>query len=169
MLLFSDLLIWLNLYDDQIACQCWCRQSANTWHTKLKSGASNLHGAGASNLQDNKMPIRIPVTLNTSFRMMEAFALRQPSCSFIGVTVTLMLMPPALIVLAVLLFSFISASFCAVASMDKHMDAFCALFFQHFPPEGLFHMFFRFSKYFRLPLKHFSGFAGFYHPLRFCS
>ena len=53
MLLFSDLLIWLNLYDDQIACQCWCRQSANTWHTKLKSGASNLHGAGASNLQDN--------------------------------------------------------------------------------------------------------------------
>ncbi len=50
---FSDLLIWLNLYDDQIACQCWCRQSANTWHTKLKSGASNLHGAGASNLQDN--------------------------------------------------------------------------------------------------------------------
>ena len=53
MLLFSDLLIWLNLYDDQIACQCWCRQSANTQHTKLKSGASNLHGAGASNLQDN--------------------------------------------------------------------------------------------------------------------
>lgn len=50
---FSDLLIWLNLYDDQIACQCWCWQSANTWHTKLKSGASNLHGAGASNLQDN--------------------------------------------------------------------------------------------------------------------
>ena len=55
MLLFSDLLIWLNLYDDQIACQCWCRQSANTWHTKLKSGASNLHGAGASNLQDNNI------------------------------------------------------------------------------------------------------------------
>ncbi len=55
MLLFSDLLIWLNLYDDQIACQCWCRQSANTQHTKLKSGASNLHGAGASNLQDNNM------------------------------------------------------------------------------------------------------------------
>jgi len=54
LLLFSDLLIWLNLYDDQIACQCWCRQSANTQHTKLKSGASNLHGAGASNLQDNK-------------------------------------------------------------------------------------------------------------------
>ena len=53
MLLFSDLLIWLNLYDDQIACQCWCRQSANTQHTKPKSGASNLHGAGASNLQDN--------------------------------------------------------------------------------------------------------------------
>ena len=52
---FSDLLIWLNLYDDQIACQCWCRQSANTWHTKLKSGASNLHGAGASNLQDNTL------------------------------------------------------------------------------------------------------------------
>jgi len=52
---FSDLLIWLNLYDDQIACQCWCRQSANTWHTKLKSGASNLHGAGASNLQDNNI------------------------------------------------------------------------------------------------------------------
>ena len=51
---FSDLLIWLNLYDDQIACQCWCRQSANTQHTKLKSGASNLHGAGASNLQDNR-------------------------------------------------------------------------------------------------------------------
>ena len=57
MLLFSDLLIWLNLYDDQIACQCWCRQSANTWHTKLKSGASNLHGAGASNLQDNNTAI----------------------------------------------------------------------------------------------------------------
>jgi len=53
---FSDLLIWLNLYDDQIACQCWCRQSANTWHTKLKSGASNLHGAVASNLQDNISP-----------------------------------------------------------------------------------------------------------------
>ena len=57
MLLFPDLLIWLNLYDDQIACQCWCRQSANTWHTKLKSGASNLHGAGASNLQDNNVAV----------------------------------------------------------------------------------------------------------------
>ena len=60
------------------------------------------------------MPIRIPVTLNTSFKMMDAFALRQPSCSFMGVTATLMFMFPALIVLVVLLFSFISAYFCAV-------------------------------------------------------
>ena len=45
---------------------------------------------------------------------------------------------------------------------------FFALIFQHFPPEGLFHMFFRFSKYPRLSLKHFSGYAGDYLPLRFC-
>lgn len=66
MLLFSDLLIWLNLYDDQIACQCWCWQSANTWHTKLKSGASNLHGAGASNLQDNNTAAEIGKSQNES-------------------------------------------------------------------------------------------------------
>lgn len=69
MLLFSDLLIWLNLYDDQIACQCWCRQSANTWHTKLKSGASNLHGAGASNLQDNTCGVFVM----QGFKMQEVY------------------------------------------------------------------------------------------------
>jgi hypothetical protein len=56
--------------------------------------------------------------------MMDAFALRQPSCSFIGVTVTLMLMPPALIMLAVLLFSFISASFCAAVSIDTFLRSY---------------------------------------------
>ena len=69
MLLFSDLLIWLNLYDDQIACQCWCRQSANTQHTKLKSGASNLHGAGASNLQDNNTVNDATAFLETFFKL----------------------------------------------------------------------------------------------------
>ena len=48
-----DLLICIIFYVDQITCRCWGRQSANTRHTKPKSGASNLHGAGASNLQDN--------------------------------------------------------------------------------------------------------------------
>ena len=48
-----DLLICIIFYGDQITCRCWGRQSADARHTKSKSGATNLHGAGASNLTDN--------------------------------------------------------------------------------------------------------------------
>lgn len=48
-----DLLICIIFYGDQITCRCWNRQSADVRHAKSKSGAANLHGAGAFNLTDN--------------------------------------------------------------------------------------------------------------------
>ena len=48
-----DLLICIIFYVDQITCRCWGRQSADARHAKSKSDATNLHGAGASNLTDN--------------------------------------------------------------------------------------------------------------------
>lgn len=53
-----DLLICIIFYVDQITCRCWGRQSAEAWHAKSKSDATNLHRAGASNLQDNTMEIK---------------------------------------------------------------------------------------------------------------
>lgn len=48
-----DLLICIIFYVDQITCRCWGRQSADARHAKSRSEATNLHGAGASNLTDN--------------------------------------------------------------------------------------------------------------------
>ena len=48
-----DLLICIIFYVDQITCRCWGRQSADARHAKSRSDATNLHGAGASNLTDN--------------------------------------------------------------------------------------------------------------------
>ena len=50
-----DLLICIIFYVDQITCRCWGRQSADARHAKSRSEATNLHGAGASNLTDNNM------------------------------------------------------------------------------------------------------------------
>ena len=62
-----DLLICIIFYVDQITCRCWGRQFADARHAKSRSDATNLHGAGASNLTDNTKHINVK-NMNWFFR-----------------------------------------------------------------------------------------------------